>query len=118
MRNNFYFCPYIGLLVINFCEFKDNKFYKLAIATGFTVVCLAMMLIFTRGHYSIDIFGGLIFGHYFWIMGERVSWIVDFALMSIPFHKRFPHFPRTCFNCKNSINEWINVSFVNEALDD
>jgi hypothetical protein len=79
-----------------------------------------MMLMFTRGHYSIDIFGGLIFGHYFYLMGERASWLVDFALLSIPFHKRFPYFPKDCFNCKHQINEWINVNLEedNEEIDD
>lgn len=104
IQNNFFFCPFVGLLVINFCEFKDNKFYKLAIVTMFTLVCISLMLLFTRGYYSIDLFGGVLFGHYFWIMGERISWVIDFLLMNIPFHKRFPNFPKKCFNCKAAIN--------------
>ena len=94
VNNGFYFCPYLGFLVINFFEFKDNKHYKLAVATLTTMLCLILMLLFTRGHYSIDLFGGVVFGHYFWIMGERVSVVIDYIMMHIPFHKRFPNFPK------------------------
>lgn len=73
--------------------------------------CLILLLIFTRGHYSIDIFGGLLFGHYFWIMSEKVAWIVDYLLFKIPFYQRSPYFPKSCFNCKNNINKWTNVTF-------
>jgi hypothetical protein len=111
MNNGFYFCPYLGFLVVLFCEFKDNRQYKLATLTVFAMLYLILMLLFTRAHYSIDIFGGLVFGHYFWIMGERVSVLIDFYLMNIPFHKRFPNFEKECFRCKNPINEWINVTF-------
>jgi hypothetical protein len=44
-------------------------------------------------------------------MAERVSWIVDYMLLGIPFHKRFPNFPKKCLYCKVPINEWINVNF-------
>ena len=72
-------------------------------------IALSLLLIFTRAHYSIDIFGGFLFGHYFWIMSERICWVIDYMLMRIPFHKRFPYFPKKCFNCKNSINEWAHA---------
>lgn len=29
MHNNFYFCPFVGVAVINFCEFYRNKYYVL-----------------------------------------------------------------------------------------
>ena len=72
------------------------------------------MLIFCRGHYSIDIFGGLLFGHYFWILAERWSWIIDYGLMRIPFHKRFPYFNNKCLACKTPINQWATI---NQASD-
>ena len=109
--NSFYFSQYIGLGLINFLEFKDMKQRALSYAMALTLFCLTMMLIFTRGHYSIDIFGGFIFGHYFWMMAERVSWIIDYGLMKIPFHKRFPHFTTKCFACKAPINKWATILF-------
>ena len=107
--NSFYFSQYLGLGVINFCEFRDMRYHKLSHAMVLTLICMGMMVIFCRAHYSIDIFGGLVFGHYFWILGERWSWLIDYGLMRIPFHKRFPHFARKCFLCKEPINQWATM---------
>jgi len=73
------------------------------------------MLIFTRGHYSIDIFGGFLFGHYLWLLAERFSYLIDYGLMRIPFHKRFPHFARQCGHCKSPINKWGTLMIELEA---
>jgi hypothetical protein len=78
--------------VINFCEFLALRFYKLAIAMLISIICMSLMLIFCRGHYSIDIFGGVLFGHYFWIQGEKWAWVIDHLIMKIPFYKRYPYF--------------------------
>jgi hypothetical protein len=67
------------------------------------------VLIFTRGHYFIDLFGAIIFGHYFWMMAERIAWVIDYKIFRIPFHKRFPHFPKKCKYCKHPINQWTNI---------
>ena len=114
-KNSFYFCPYIGLCVINFCEFKDHKHTILAVTTMLTTFSLSLLLIFTRGHYSIDLFGGFLFGHYFWIMSGRMCYLIDSYLMKIPFHHRFPHFPKKCLVCKHSINEWADVKESEEV---
>lgn len=73
------------------------------------MISVILTLMVTRGHYFIDTFIAVLFGHYFWMMAERVSWIVDFKLLSIPFHKRFPNFPKKCFKCKAPINKWTNI---------
>ena len=90
--NNFFFCHYLGFLVIIMCEFKATDYIKLATATFITLAVASVWLIITRAHYSIDIMGGLLFGHYFWIMCERVSWIIDFEWFHSPFHLRHPEF--------------------------
>ena len=110
--NTFYFSQYLGLAVINFCEFREMRYNKLSHAMFLTIVCMTLMLIFCRGHYSIDIFGGLLFGHYFWIQAEKWCWIIDWNLLRIPFHKRFPYFVSKCFVCKAPVNKW--VTFLRE----
>lgn len=84
------------------------------------LVCMSMMLLFTRGHYSIDIFGGLVIGHYLWMQAENWSWIIDYGLMRIPFHKRFQHFQQKCGMCKAPINTWVTVLYENKVkkIDD
>ena len=104
--NSFYFSQYLGLGVIHFFEFREQGYHKLQYATLLTVFCLTLMLVFCRAHYSIDIFGGYIFGHYFWMLAEKWSWVIDYQLMKIPFHKRFPNFRRKCSSCKEPINQW------------
>ena len=107
--NSFYFSQYIALGVINFFEFREMQYPKFSSAMFLTLLCISMMLTFTRGHYSIDIFGGFLFGHYFWMQADKWCWIIDYSLMRIPFHKRFPHFRTQCFNCKEPINKWATV---------
>jgi len=50
-------------------------------------------------------------GHYFWIYSERISWIFDYKVLRIPFHKKFPHFTKNCGNCKAPINKWIDINY-------
>lgn len=102
--NTFYFSQFIALSMINLLEFGAQKQIALQIITAFATVGMSLMLVFCRGHYTIDIVGGLLFGHYFWGLAERNSWIIDFLLFKIPFHKRFPHFPTECWKCKAPIN--------------
>jgi hypothetical protein len=95
--------------VIHILEFGDKKTVPFKIAQYVLILAtvgISLMLIFCRGHYSIDIFGGCIFGHYFWVFAENRSWIIDYALFKIPFHKRFPNMQSRCGNCKEPINRW------------
>jgi hypothetical protein len=66
-----------------------------------------LMLLFLRGHYFIDLFCAVIFGHYFFNLAERMSYFIDTKLLGIPFHKRFPNFPQKCGYCKSPINDWL-----------
>lgn len=113
--NSFYFSQYLGLGLIHFLEFRDHEYHKLKYAMGLTLLCMTMMLIFCRAQYSIDILGGFIFGHYFWMLAERWSWLIDYGLMKIPFHKRFPYFKSKCFMCKAPINKWATLLINNNG---
>ena len=108
-QNDFYFCPYMALAMVHYHEFLTNNYFKHAVFSIFAMFSLFLMLIFTRGHYFIDVFCALFFGHYFWLMGERLSYLIDCKVFKIPFHKRFPNFPKECWNCKNPINSWAHA---------
>ena len=109
--NSFYFSTYVAVTIINFLEFWDHRHSKLAVISLVLSVLVSIMLLCTRAHFSIDIFGGLIFGHYFWMFAEWLSYLIDFKLFKIPFHKRFPDFIKSCANCDLPINEWVNIKF-------
>lgn len=113
--NSFYFSQYLALGVIHFFEFREQGYHKFKYAILLTLLAMTFMLIFCRAHYSIDIFGGYVFGHYFWMLAERWAWVIDYQLMKIPFHKRFPYFRRKCFNCKEPINQW--ATFMQSQMD-
>ena len=104
MENNFFFCGHIGMAMICGCEFYSNKQYKMSVFSFFTMICQGALLTFLRGHYSIDIYIAAFFGHYFWLQAERVSYIIDYKILGIPFHKRFPSFIQKCGWCKYPIN--------------
>lgn len=108
-QNDFYFCHYLGFMLIIFLEYKATEWYKCAFGSGAVIVLASIWLIITRGSYSIDIFGGLLFGHYFWILSERFSWVLDFEWFRAPFHLRHPGFPKKCSKCLDPINDWAHT---------
>jgi hypothetical protein len=110
-RNDYFFCHSLGFMVIIFFEFKATECVKLAFGTLMTIFLAAIFLLITRATYSIDILGGLLFGHYFWILSERISWVLDFEWFHQPFHLRHPMFQSKCGKCLEPINTWaINGS--------
>lgn len=72
--SDFFYSGHVG--VVLFCGL-ENKYlgdtYMMWVA--FSVCFLeSLVMIFLRGHYSIDLISGLVFSHYFWIVSE---WIAD-----------------------------------------
>jgi len=109
MQNNFFFCSQVGLCMICFCEFKATGHYKLAYYSLLTMICQIAILNVLRGHYFIDVISSVVFGHYFWIIAERLSLLIDVKIFKAPFHKRFPNFISNCASCKYPINEWAKI---------
>ena len=103
-QNDYFFCHYLGFMVVIFCEFKSIGCIKLAFCTMGTIISSAVWLLITRGQYSIDILCGVLFGHYFWIMCDRISWVLDFEWFHQPFHLRHPFFQKECGRCQEPIN--------------
>ena len=52
-------------------------------------------LLVTRVHYSIDIVGGFIFAHLFWILTERYVYIADYNLAGMPLPLRLGNDDKT-----------------------
>ena len=73
-------------------------------------------MVFLRGHYIIDLFAGVIFGHYFWILAERYSYIIDDKILRIPLMKRFPSLGNKCESCSNEsiyVERTNSISLLN-----
>ena len=89
--NDFYYSGHVGCCLLSYLEFKANGWFKFAYFSLVTMILQASLMIFLRSHYSIDIFGGLVFAHYIWMMAEKYSYFIDVKLFRIPFYKRFPY---------------------------
>ena len=43
------------------------------------------MVVVLRGAYIIDVFAALVFGHFFWILGEWMSYYIDVKVLGLTF---------------------------------
>jgi len=50
------------------------------------------MMLVLRAHYTMDMIAAVIFAHYFWLMGDRYSYLIDWKLLKIPLYKRMAYF--------------------------
>jgi hypothetical protein len=72
---DFFFSGHIGLSTICLMEFWACGYYKVVVFAMFAMTCNACMLIILRAHYSIDLIGGFVFGHYIWIMADKYDFM-------------------------------------------
>jgi hypothetical protein len=101
--NDFFYSGHVSTAVIALLEFRTNGHYLMAVFSGITLIMQVTLMVFLRGHYMIDLITGLIFGHYFFIMAEKYSYLVDVKIFKIPFYKRFPNFNNHCGGCKRAL---------------
>ena len=85
MNNDFHFTIHLALLMVVFNELWANRYFKLAITSGFVLLFQTIMVLTLRGAYLIDAFGGVAFGHFFWIAGMWMSYYVDVKLLDLGF---------------------------------
>ena len=85
MANDFHFTIHIALLVVIFNEFWAMRYFKTAILTLLVLAAQTFMVLSLRGAYIIDIFGALVFGHFFWLFGMWFSYYVDVKMLGLPF---------------------------------
>jgi len=76
-KNDFFYSGHIGVAMICLLEFKEDK---LKFMTTYAIVAICMnffVLLVTRSHYSIDLFMGLIMGHYCYLVS---GWIAEYIM--------------------------------------
>lgn len=95
------------MAVINLLEFRAKNLKIATYATALGIVWVSLMLIFCRGHFTIDIFGGLLFGHYLWRFADHHVSIIDYHLLKMDHLHRLAHLPRQCWKCQEPINRWL-----------
>lgn len=117
--NDLHFSVQVALLVAIAWEYYTMRWFKL---TGLTFIALfsqMFLLLALRGAYSIDVFGGLVFGHYGWTWAYHYSYLIDCNVFGLTFQERFPHYQTECSNCKHPVNRWATNSAteVKDAVD-
>eukprot|EP00742_Colponemidia_sp_Colp-10_P002050 GILJ01002190.1.p1 GENE.GILJ01002190.1~~GILJ01002190.1.p1 ORF type:complete len:340 (-),score=34.15 GILJ01002190.1:193-1212(-) len=75
--SDFFYSGHVGFAVICSLELRAQGFTSAYIFGMLVVVLEAFTMIVLRGHYTIDLIAGLIFGHYFFIMGTHIGDRVD-----------------------------------------
>ena len=108
LANDFHFAVHVSLSILAANELWTVKYYNwsyLALVTSVTQTFLALS---TRGAYSIDIIAAFLFGHFFWLVGEKLCYYIDVSIFGNCFQERFPDFVKECGNCKTPINNWTN----------
>lgn len=71
--SDFYFSGHVGFLVILTLELNHWKERKLAIINWVAVILVGIVLLATRGHYSIDLFIGALFGFWCYRLGFQIK---------------------------------------------
>jgi hypothetical protein len=75
--SDFFYSGHVGVMLFCGLYFHEHKHEWLAFYSIFCIACEAIIMVLVRCHYGIDIFGGLIFCHYFWTVCEIPSRFVD-----------------------------------------
>ena len=92
---DFYYSGHTGHCFLHYLEFNAIGWtimsYIALIIMAFTIFTLLV----TRVHYSIDIVGGFVFAHLFWILTERYVYIVDYNLAGMPLPLRLGNDDKT-----------------------
>jgi len=97
--NDFFYSGHVGCAMLCSLEWKANGYKKMFYYSLLTMICQTILMIVVRGHYSIDLFVGLIIAHYYWILSEKYSYLIDVQLFHMPLHRRYPSMTKSCPNC-------------------
>lgn len=118
--NDMHFTLHVALLYVIFQELRTLELHWLAPTIAFVIFLYqAAVALTTRGAYIIDLFAAFIFGHYFFVVAEQLSYYIDVGIFGLTFQERFPNFQTNCGKCKHPINQWTknNVEDVQRAMD-
>ena len=76
-KGDFFYSGHVGLVLAIALELFNYKINWLAITALVFNLFNTFVLVATRSHYSVDIFGGLIISHYFYILAGWLSNYLD-----------------------------------------
>lgn len=79
---DYFFSGHVSLPIIMGMEFKKHGFFKLSYFSFFVSLFECSMMIFTRGHYSIDLYAGVIFAFYLCRISEFFTYYADKYLVA------------------------------------
>lgn len=71
-EGDFFYSGHAGLMLALAFEFYHYKFYWACVLVSLLNVYNCILLVVTRSHYSIDIVGGLVFSHYFYLLAGHI----------------------------------------------
>jgi len=72
-KNDFFYSGHIGILMVEYLFFREEKARKLQYFTLFAIFWNFFVLLVTRAHYSIDLIIGLLVGHYLYIIAGYIK---------------------------------------------
>ena len=85
---DFFYSGHVGMCMIQFLEFYSVGWFWLSLYAIATMLLQVFVMIALRSHYTIDMVCGICFAHYFWILGEKYSYLIDWHIFKIPLSKR------------------------------
>lgn len=77
MTNDFFFSGHVGVLTILSFDNHANGRNKMMWISICSVFIEFWVMIFLRGHYTIDLMCGILIGHYMWIMSKKLAAPLD-----------------------------------------
>lgn len=90
--NDFFYSGHVGICIVQYLEFNAVG-WKYAGRFSLFVCCVQIyMMLVLRAHYTMDMIAAIIFAHYFWLMGDRYCYLIDWKLFKIPLYKRMPYY--------------------------
>jgi hypothetical protein len=71
--SDFFFSGHVGIMVFVSLENYKHRNYQMMTLGIFSVCAEFFVMLVLRGHYSIDLISGIIFGHYFWLLSGKAT---------------------------------------------
>lgn len=105
--NDFFFSGHVGLPLIAALEFNKTKLNIPAVFCLLVCFLEAFLLIITRGHYSIDIFAGLVTGHYYFLLIDKYIDVVDTSIIGMKKGEEVPQ-------AENEDNDYQKVKIIED----
>ena len=74
--------------MLHFLEFYAIGWYWMSAYAIVAMLLQVFLMIALRSHYTMDMFAGLVFAHYFWTIFDKYSYFFDWCIFSVPLEKR------------------------------